>query len=473
MSEAVAERAVQPDSAAVGLLVPAGRVLAGPGPSSAELDVVLSWLGAESPAVDDAERIDRIAVLERVKAAAAAAQAVETARFDQSQRAAQDSVGVSERVRGRGVAEQVALARRESPVWGQRHVGLAQALTSDLPHTLAALRAGSIGEGQSLIVARETGWLSREDRMETDRLLGSDLGGLSNRALADVVRGHACRLDPEGAVAHRRYAEGQRRVSLRPAPDTMSWLQALLPVGDGVSVWAALTHAADEAIADGDERSRGQLMADTLVGRVTGRDTAGERPRVEVQLVMTDTTLVGADEEPAEVAGFGPIPASAARELVSSSDPQGCWLRRLRADGMGRLTARESTRRLMPPGLAGFIATRDRYCRTPWCGAGIRHSDHVVRSSDGGPTSDRNGQGLCARCNYAKEAPGWTARSGPGGAGDWVAVTTPTGHTYRSEPPPLPGCSRGREREAPPAGGRAGEGRPEGDAREGTDGPAP
>lgn len=56
-------------------------------------------------------------------------------------------------------------------------------------------------------------------------------------------------------------------------------------------------------------------MADTLVQRVTGQAQAPEVP-VEVHLVMTDRTLLGADDTPARIVGHGPIPASLARSLI-------------------------------------------------------------------------------------------------------------------------------------------------------------
>ncbi|MDO6145615.1 HNH endonuclease, partial [Paenarthrobacter aurescens] len=74
----------------------------------------------------------------------------------------------------------------------------------------------------------------------------------------------------------------ERMVSLRPAPDTMTYLTALLPVAQGVAVYKALTQAADSARSSGDAGSggasgsgsavptRGQVMADTLVERITG-----------------------------------------------------------------------------------------------------------------------------------------------------------------------------------------------------------
>jgi len=57
----------------------------------------------------------------------------------------------------------VALARRESPHKGQQHLDMAKILTTELPHTLAALRCGRITEWRATILVRETACLSRED----------------------------------------------------------------------------------------------------------------------------------------------------------------------------------------------------------------------------------------------------------------------------------------------------------------------
>ena len=57
---------------------------------------------------------------------------------------------------------------------------------------------------------------------------------------------------------------------------------------------------------------------------------------------------------------------------------------------------------------------------------------------DGGRTTRDNGQGLCEACNYVKESPGWRVDliSVPGHV---LEVTTPTGRSYRSRAPALPG----------------------------------
>ena len=69
----------------------------------------------------------------------------------------------------------------------------------------------------------------------------------------------------------------------------MTYLTALLPLAQGVSVYAALKRAADTC---GDGRGRGQVMADTLVERVTGRPATVAEP-IAVNLVLSDETLLG------------------------------------------------------------------------------------------------------------------------------------------------------------------------------------
>lgn len=80
------------------------------------------------------------------------------------------------------------------------------------------------------------------------------------------------------------------------------------------------------------------------------------------------------------------------------------YLRRLYADPQtGHLTGRDTRRRRLPADLRATLISRDRYCRTPWCGAPVRHADHPVRWSEGGPTDLTSNQGLCEHCNLARE----------------------------------------------------------------------
>ena len=205
---------------------------------------------------------------------------------------------------------------------------------------MAAFRVGRITEWKATVIARESACLSLPQRREVDELVAADPGALevlSDRELAGLVARHAYRLDPAAAVARRARAESERRVSLRPAPDGMTWLGALLPMKDGVGVLAALRRGADVAVAGGDPRGRGQLMADTLVARVTGAERADVTTTV-VNLVVSDQVLAGDDESGGWVQGYGPVPSGPARELAADA----ALPRRLYANpGTGQMVAME------------------------------------------------------------------------------------------------------------------------------------
>lgn len=400
----------------------------------------------DSPSgLDDSGRFDLIRALEELGCTATAAQAAHAADLAASVETDHEGLGVPADRRSQGVGSIVALARRESPHRGSRHLGLARVVRRELPHTWAAWRAGRITEWRATVVARETACLSLEHRLAVDELLAADhdaFEAMSEREVVGRAQAESSRLDAEAVTARRRRAESERRVSIRPAPDTMVWLSALLPVAAGVAAFAALTRGADVARAQGDPRSRGQVMADELVRRAL--DLGGEHdtpPRtsrsVDLHLVMSHDALLCTSDEAARLAGFGPIPAELAREVVAHAlgDEEDVWVRRLYASPMtGELVAMDSRARLFPAGLARFIRLRDEVCRTPWCDAPIRHIDHVRRHAGGGSTSADNGEGLCEACNHAKEAPRWRARPGPNGT---VTTTTPTGHTHTTRPPPV------------------------------------
>ena len=482
-------RPVEEDQAGAAEELPTSLLPASVPAAHGLLDSLSGWLHSlRDPATGDDisdswadhELVDLMRVLEELKSAAAAVQARAAAVFDASQRRAQARAGVPAALLGRGVGAQVALARRDSPHRGSRHLGFGKALVHEMPHTLAALSSGVLSEWRATLLVRETACLDVEDRHRVDELICADpssLEGVGDRKLIARIRSITQSIDPASQVRRNAKAVADRYVSCRPAPDTMCYLTGLLPVAQGVAVYAALSRAADSLRATGDERGRGQIMADTLVERVTGQTTADQVP-VEVQLVITDRTLLtnllfpndgvqdgkqcrGRDlgqireedqvrgregrlsaapvapdtpaaqpDTPAYFPGYGIVPGAWARELIRNAlgtEPAHAEqlslvsLRRLFMDPVsGELTAMESKARAFPAGLARLIRTRDQTCRTPWCDAPIRHIDHVQPHAEGGPTSYTNGQGLCEACNHSKQAPGWiatpTSRTGTSGA---------------------------------------------------------
>jgi hypothetical protein len=356
---------------------------------------LVTQIGADEPTGDPAEALRRIRALEELKSAAAAAQARQTAAFAETCESERQAAAVG---------HEVALAKRCSPFQGRRYLGWARILVGELPATLRTLQTGRVSEWRAMLVARETAWLAPQHRRLVDAELAPKLPAMGDREVVAEAKRIGYRLDPHGYVDRLRSAEADRRVTLRPAADAMARLTALLPVTQGVAVLAALSHAADTHM--GDERSRGQVMADTLVERVTGQSVADRVP-VTVNVVMTDQSLLHAGplaDEPGEVDGYGPVPAPMARDLATPPDEVPAWIRRLYADPAGRLVTMESTRRCFTPAQRDFVRLRDRHCRTPYCDAPIRHVDHVVAARLDGPTGLDNAQGLCEACNYAKEA---------------------------------------------------------------------
>ena len=62
-------------------------------------------------------------------------------------------------------------------------------------------------------------------------------------------------------------------------------------------------------------------MADTLVERVTGQESA-EDVDVEVQVVITDDALFGDDDTPGQVPGYGTVPAGWVRDLLTPHEAE-------------------------------------------------------------------------------------------------------------------------------------------------------
>jgi hypothetical protein len=436
--------------------------------------------------------IESIRALEDLKNAACAAQARAEVLFAAFERARQLRAGVRGDALGKGTAAQIALARRESPFMGTRHLKAANRLVRDMPGTMAACTSGALTEYRAQIVTVETEFLSPEERARVDELIAGcpeDIERLGNKQLAAAVRAAAYQLQPAAFVKRLAKAETDRYVSLRPAADGMTLLTALLPLKQGIRVLRTLTGVADSARNNGDGRGKGQLMADALVHRLTEHPqcdghgnlvasgarlndvrsdvapaldpdrclTAGDAG-IALDLIMTDRALFDGATDPAILTGYGPIPAPAARQMLMNTAGQAqVWLRRLYTHPeTGALLSMDSRARLFPDGMKRFLFDQDQMCRTPWCDAPIREYDHIKSFISGGGTTPSNGQGLCRECNLVKEADGWSSEAtgleagSPPGAPPGTRITTPTGHRYSSKPPPLPGAADPPGRNAGP-----------------------
>jgi hypothetical protein len=156
---------------------------------------------------------------------------------------------------------------------------------------------------------------------------------------------------------------------------------------------------------------------------------------VDVRVTIPYTALLGADDLPGELAGYGPVPAAVARDLAA----RGTWRRIVTDPHSGRPLDYGTTRYQPPTHLAELVITRDQTCQFPGCRVPAHRCDidHGVPydpNTGTGPTSDTNLGIKCRHHHQIKQTSGWSVTHHSDGCTTWA---TPSGHLYHSEPPPL------------------------------------
>jgi hypothetical protein len=311
------------------------------------------------------------------------------------------------------------------------------------------------------------------------------LPGAAGRSPAQLARDVARALlavDPAGSAARVRAAESRRRVD-RPRflPDGMAGLWAVLPAADATRVEATIDALARGGRACGDPRTLDQLRADLLVDLVLGRvddasdlggsacrgsgaagamgpcgDSAAEEtadavpgaasvgaageqrarsprarpPRARVSVTVGWDVLAGMSEDPGYLDGYGPIPASVARDLAAD----GVWRRLLTDPASGAVLDVGRTRYRPPAELAEHVRARDRWCARPGCSAHAESCDldHTAEwDRDGGRTAHDNLGPLCPRDHQVKTHGGFRLRQRTPGVFEW---STPLGRRYVVRP---------------------------------------
>lgn len=155
---------------------------------------------------------------------------------------------------------------------------------------------------------------------------------------------------------------------------------------------------------------------------------AGIRGTVAVTIPVT--SLVGLDDGPAMLAGYGPIPAETARRLARYAPG---WERIFQNPDTGALLTVDHYQ--PTAAIRRLVELRDECCRFPGCSrpAGGCEKDHMREYSRGGPTNAENLEALCRRHHYLRHHTRWSPRALEDGAIEW---TSPLGHVYVTVPEP-------------------------------------
>ena len=360
-----------------------------------------------------------------------------------------------------GVVAEVACALTVSERSASALLAQSHELTTTLPLTLAVLEAGSISWQHARMMVDETSSLDPAGAKALEaHFLDPDAPNAARRCPAGELvpstfraRARMWRERHHPESIEKRHAKRvlDRRLEYIPDRDGMAWLSAYLPADQAAGIWNGITATARALQGPAEGRTLTQLRADIaatlLLGGAAGNGTAdgtpataapaGRVPSPSAQVLVTVPVfaLMGLTDEPADLDGYGPIPASMARKLMA--DGASSFRRVLTdpRDGAPLEIGRDSYR--IPPAMRQWLRLRDGTCSFPGCNNQSldNEADHILAWADGGTTGVSNLGQACPRHHRLKHTtawtpadastikpPGWTSPSGrhyPSGEQDW------------------------------------------------------
>lgn len=368
----------------------------------------------------------------------------------------------------RWVREEVGAALGLSPMATERRLQTAWALCGDrrptgapdrsdddggdpalprLPGLLAALAAGEVSPAHARIAVEHTTTLDLAGCAAVQARVLPRAATQSVAQFTRSVKTAALAAAPAAGAERHARARLDRRIWMRPLDDGMALLCAVLAAEDALAAHAALDARAEQSRAalrvqarsagldwrdldPGLPALRADALTETLRGVLADPTLPvqqGHRPTIGVTIDLS--TLLGLAEHPAQLAGYGPIPAPFARALAA----QGTWRRLVTDPVTGYLLDYGRSTYEPPAALRDYLLARDVSSRFPYDprAASRCDLDHAQEWADGGATSAANLGALSRRTHTAKTAGCWSLHRFPDGTAIW---TSPLGRHYRVPP---------------------------------------
>ena len=335
--------------------------------------------------------------------------------------------------------EDVAAALRLSGNTAQNRIDVARLLTQHLPLTCEALANGDISATTASVIAKESSNAIYQG-MDPEKIREVETAALSHAEfhtpaqVGNKLRSIIAKVSPEEFEARAEAARDSRRVQTFPEANGMATIVALLPAHDAQTVMMALDKFARKFRSDAISEAEGlttrdflidNLRADALTALATQylnetKDLVlSHRRPTTLNLTMDLPTLLGLQENPAILAGYGSIPASVGRELATDAK----WRRFIVDPVSGNLLDYGRETYEPPQALVDYVLARDRVCRFPGCRQPGRLADidHAQSWESGGRTSAQNLGLLCRRHHQLKTHDGWELTSFADGSCEWTS----------------------------------------------------
>lgn len=331
------------------------------------------------------------------------------------------------------------------------------------PRTLAALQGGAISWGHATALLHEYAGLPPHTAAGVEEKLLAIAVETTVPRLSYRARKLRNELHPTALDDRARVATEHRRVELEPADDAMAWLHVYLAATDAAAIDARLTGMARGLQTPAERRTlpqlRADVLADLLLTEVTSSTARGgtcsttpssgegqlaarpqersgqERVRAHINVTVPVLTLLGVDDAPADLEGYGPIPAEVARRLAAHAPS---FTRLLTHPETGAVLSVGRTSYAVPADLKKWLRVRDRTCRHPGCSvpASRCELDHTRSWSQEGTTAHNNLAHLCRKHHLLKSEGVWHYAQSSAGV---LTATSPGGRTYACDVEPPPG----------------------------------
>ncbi|MDY0913570.1 HNH endonuclease signature motif containing protein [Rathayibacter festucae] len=350
----------------------------------------------------------------------------------------------------RSIRAELAVAFGVSEREVSRRLETAQMLMEHLPLTRALLRDGRILWDAGEAICKTASSLPEASRAALDERAADAALTMTTTQLRRALGRWREELHEDPLAARHARARQDRAVWVTPDVDGMATLCVYGSAPAVSGAYDRLRRIARTLRDEGDPRTLQQLSADAAMDLLCDGDIAGTTPdaehrpdptfvpgvRAEVRLTLAASTAVGLDDAPADLDGYGPVPAEIARELIRTA---ASFTRVLTDSDTGAVVSVGRTWRVPPPQMRLHLQLRDQTCRFPGCTrpASTSEADHTLEWRNGGETSLDNLVMLCTSHHHVRHGEQWSYdRIDDHGTLEW---TSPTGRRISNRPPPLPG----------------------------------